>query len=288
MRPSPSLYYVSTLLEQRRRRHHRAQRLWGIGLTLLGLGLLLVGWWVTLRLAPSATPQAAAVSPAGLPALPSGAPGLRRIAVEPRWEGPVLPGAWGVSGLRLPDAGALAPGLHARRRRCSRRSAAALVHARALPEAVGAGPARVRAVCPCRREGRSPTPRPQDCPRGKTTPRSLSPPPPARPLPVPRPTPSDAQSPRTRSSRGAGGRGGCGPLAPSNRRRPSHPSDACRTMRPPSLQNPSGSRSAREHAKQTSLRSGCPVCDTCRQAPYATEPRPGGHRRGLVSPGPVG
>ena len=96
MRPSPSLHYVSTLLEQRRRRHHRAQRLWGIGLTLLGLGLLLVGWWVTLRLAPSATPQAAAVSPAGLPALPSGAPGLRRIAVEPRWEGPVLlePGAY--------------------------------------------------------------------------------------------------------------------------------------------------------------------------------------------------
>ena len=72
MRPSPSLHYVSTLLDQRRRRYHRARRLWGSGLTLLGL--LLVGWWGTLCLAPSSPPPA---------------------AVEPRWRGPVLlePGA---------------------------------------------------------------------------------------------------------------------------------------------------------------------------------------------------
>ena len=88
MRPSPSLHYVSTLLDQRRRRYHRAQRLWGTGLLLLGL--LLVGCWGTLRLSPSATPQAAAISPAELPARPSGAPGMRRRAVEPHWGRPVL------------------------------------------------------------------------------------------------------------------------------------------------------------------------------------------------------
>src|SRR2546427_2455968 len=88
MRPSPTLHYVSTLLDQRRRRYHRAQRLWGTGLLLLGL--LLVGCWGTLRLSPSATPQAAAISPAELPARPSGAPGMRRRAVEPHWGRPVL------------------------------------------------------------------------------------------------------------------------------------------------------------------------------------------------------
>jgi len=46
MRPSPSLAYVSTLLDQRRRRHHRVRRLWYAGLCLLGLGLLLGGWWM--------------------------------------------------------------------------------------------------------------------------------------------------------------------------------------------------------------------------------------------------
>jgi hypothetical protein len=90
MRPSPSLHYVSTLLDQRRRRHHRARRLRGTGLMLLGLGLLLVGWRVTLRLSPSSTPQAAAVSPAVVPARPSGATGTRIISVEPRWGRPVL------------------------------------------------------------------------------------------------------------------------------------------------------------------------------------------------------
>jgi hypothetical protein len=95
MRPSPSLHYVSTLLDQRRRRHHRARCLRGTGLMLLGLGLLLMGWWVTFRLSPSSTPQAAAVSSAGVPARPSGATGMRMISVEPHWERPVLlePGA---------------------------------------------------------------------------------------------------------------------------------------------------------------------------------------------------
>jgi hypothetical protein len=83
MRPAPSLHYVSTLLDQRRRRYHRARRLWGSGLILLGL--LLVGWWVPLRLAPSSPPPAVVVSTAGLPALPSGATGMRMRAVEPRW-----------------------------------------------------------------------------------------------------------------------------------------------------------------------------------------------------------
>src|SRR5919202_1041993 len=90
MRPSPSLHYVSTLLDQRRRRYHRARLLWGTGLTLLGLVLLLVGWGGTLRLAPSSTPQAAAFSPAGRLALPFGATGMRVLAVEPRWGRPGL------------------------------------------------------------------------------------------------------------------------------------------------------------------------------------------------------
>ena len=90
MRPSPSLHYVSTLLDQRRRRHHRARRLWGTGLTLLGLGLLLVGWWVTLRLPSRVAHQAAAVSPAVVPAPPSGATGTRVLPMEPRWGSPAL------------------------------------------------------------------------------------------------------------------------------------------------------------------------------------------------------
>jgi hypothetical protein len=95
MRPSPSLHYVSTRLDQRRRRHHRARRLWGTGLTLLGLGLLLIGWWVTLRLPSRFAPQAAAVAPAVVPAPPSGASGTHWVSVEPLWERPVFlePGA---------------------------------------------------------------------------------------------------------------------------------------------------------------------------------------------------
>jgi hypothetical protein len=90
MRPSPSLHYVSTLLNQRRRRHHRAQRLWGISLLLLGLGLLLAGWWGTRRLAPRVAPQAAAVAPAVVPARPARATGTRVIPQEPHWGHPVL------------------------------------------------------------------------------------------------------------------------------------------------------------------------------------------------------
>src|SRR5712691_9932558 len=59
MRPTPSLAYVSTLLDPRRRRHHRVRRLWYAGLGLLGLGLLLGGWWVTRRLVPRSAPTAA-------------------------------------------------------------------------------------------------------------------------------------------------------------------------------------------------------------------------------------
>jgi len=90
MRPSPSLHYVSTLLDQRRRRHHRTRRLWGTGLVLLGLGLLLVGWWGTRRLAPGTAPQAAADAPAVRPARPTRTPRIRGIALEPHWERPVL------------------------------------------------------------------------------------------------------------------------------------------------------------------------------------------------------
>ena len=60
--------------------------------------------------------------------------------------GPRPPGAGGVSGLRRPDAVTVAPGLHPRRRRRARGSDAARVHAGSRPEAVGAGPARARAV----------------------------------------------------------------------------------------------------------------------------------------------
>ena len=114
MRPSPSLHSVSTLLDHRRRRYHRARRLWGIGLTLLGLGLLLGGWWGTRRLSPSAMPQAAALSPAGLPARPSGAPGMHGMAVESRGGRPGLLGPEGCQDgayqTRAPWRPACAPG----------------------------------------------------------------------------------------------------------------------------------------------------------------------------------
>ena len=95
MRPSPSLHYVSTLLDQRRKRHHRARRLWGAGLGLLGCGLLLVGWWVTLRFPPQSTPPAGVMPPVVVPAPSSGATGTPVLPREPLWGRPVLlePGA---------------------------------------------------------------------------------------------------------------------------------------------------------------------------------------------------
>ena len=90
MRPSPSLAYVSTLLDQRRRRHHRVRRLWYAGLGLLGLGLLLGGWWVTLRLAHRSAHAATAVSLVRLPALPCGAFGPGGALGAPLGEGPAL------------------------------------------------------------------------------------------------------------------------------------------------------------------------------------------------------
>jgi hypothetical protein len=90
MRPSPSLHYVSTLLDQRRRRHQRARRLWGAGLGLLGGGLLLVGWWVTLRLPPKSPPPAGVIPPVVVPVPASGATGTRGLPREPLWGRPVL------------------------------------------------------------------------------------------------------------------------------------------------------------------------------------------------------
>jgi len=92
MRPSPSLAYVSTLLDQRRRRHHRVRRLWYAGLGLLGLGLLLGGWWVTLRWFPRSAHAATAVFLVRLPALPCGATGPGGASAARRWEGPTLLG----------------------------------------------------------------------------------------------------------------------------------------------------------------------------------------------------
>src|SRR2546425_793669 len=87
MLPCPSLHYVATLLDQRRRRHHRVRRLWSIGLLLLGLGLPLVGWWGTCRLAPRAAPPAAARAGAVEPTRPAG---TRGISLEPRGEHPAF------------------------------------------------------------------------------------------------------------------------------------------------------------------------------------------------------
>ena len=95
MRPSPSLHYVSTLLDQRRKRHHRARRLWGAGLGLLGCGLLLVGWWVTLRFPPQSTPPAGVMPPVVVPAPSAGATGTPVLPRQPLWGRPGLlePGA---------------------------------------------------------------------------------------------------------------------------------------------------------------------------------------------------
>jgi hypothetical protein len=130
---------------------------------------------------------------------------------------------------------------------------------RSPPRGRGSWPCPSTGRCPCRREERLPTPRPQGCPSGETTPWRPSPPPPARPLSVQRSTLPDAQRPRTPSSRRDAGHRGCGQLAPGDRCSLYHPSDARRTMRSPSLQSPSDSRPALEHAQQ--LVAGAKLAD---------------------------
>lgn len=90
MRPSPSLAYVSTLLEQRRRRHYRVRRLWYAGLCLFGLGLFLGGWWVTLRVVHKSAHAARAVSLVQLPTLPCRATGPGGALGAPLGEGTIL------------------------------------------------------------------------------------------------------------------------------------------------------------------------------------------------------
>jgi hypothetical protein len=90
MRPAPSLAYVSTLLDPRRRRHHRVRRLWYAGLGLLGLGLLLGGWWVTRRLVPRSAHAATAVALVLRPTRPWGTTGPWGALGEPLWACPAL------------------------------------------------------------------------------------------------------------------------------------------------------------------------------------------------------
>jgi len=90
MRPSPSLAYVSTLLDQRRRRHRRVRRLWYASLGLLGLGLLLGGWWVTCCLVHRSASAAPAVSLVWLPALSCGMIGPGGALGAPLAEGTAL------------------------------------------------------------------------------------------------------------------------------------------------------------------------------------------------------
>jgi hypothetical protein len=240
MRPSPSLHYVSTLLDQRRRRHHRARRLRGTGLMLLGLGLLLVGWWVTFRLSPSSTPQAAAVSPAGVPARPSGATGMRMISVEPRWGRPVLlePGAcqdcacqtlspWRTT---CTPGDVVAPG-------CPM-----------LPWCTTAPVQRPRALAlpergpwPLQTGGALSDPTLSGQSERGALPELLSSPScEAAPCPaahaIGRPVASHARQPQRRRPRGLR------PTAPEDQCSLYHPSVTCRTMSPPSWQSPSDSR----------------------------------------------
>jgi hypothetical protein len=145
MRPSPSLHYVSTLLAQRRRRHHRARRLWGTSLTLLGLGLLLVGWWVTLRYPGS--PHTGDAPGRGARAVRRGDRDTRAPAGAPLGASRP-PGAWGASGPPLPDAAALARGVHARRR----------LRSRVLPAAPAGGGGALRPQAPRTARERGPPP----------------------------------------------------------------------------------------------------------------------------------
>ena len=267
MRPAPSLHAVATRLDQRRRRYNRARRLWRSGLLLLGLGLLFLGWWATHRRAPHVTPPAAVVAPAGRPARLSGVPGGACVP----WRSPGSPpSSWNLGPVRTAPASRCRLGARPARSTTSllpgvRRGPGAR---RSPPRDPGSALCPSAHRCPCRAHGRSLTFRPQGGPRRATTPWAPAPPPPVRRRPVPRSTPSAAPRPRPRGRPRAGGRGGGGPRPPGDRRRPSHPSSACRTMRLPSWQSPSASRwspsaswPAREHTQQTSLRreGGYPV-----------------------------
>src|SRR5262249_5336214 len=68
MRPYPFRRPVSALRHQRPR---RSRRLWRAGLSVLGVGLLLVSGWATLRGAPQWVRRATVAPPAGGPAPPA-------------------------------------------------------------------------------------------------------------------------------------------------------------------------------------------------------------------------